>query len=345
MFSAIASSFDQWIEIGGKGSLLRRPTDLIVDGLKSLQIQVEGSRLPLRIKGPLRPGAYVVDGSQSSQFISGLLMALPMLAGDSTLEIQNPKSTPYLAMTLSAMERFGARVNHQEYHHFAITGGQRYHGTNIIVEADWSGLAFLLVAGTIAGDVRIESVRSESYQADRVIVDIIRQAGGRIEFVQGGITAKHSSLMGFTTDATDCPDLFPPLAVLATQCNGRSRIRGVHRLAHKESDRATVLIGELGKLGADLFIEGDDLVVDGPNQLPGGEVDAHGDHRIAMALACAGLVSDTPVVINGAEHIAKSYPDFFCDIRDVGGSVQGDESLFDRRGAQYFLENFAEHHE
>ncbi len=220
------------------------------------------------------------------------------------------------------MRSFGAEVEVSEgYRHFHVSGS--YKGADIEIEADWSGLAFIIVAGAIAGNgVIIDHVRPTSLQADRAILDAMDRSGGNYRFAENGIEiAPAAELSAFTMDATNCPDLFPPLAVLASQCHGQSRIAGVHRLKHKETDRASGIISEFNKIGITVSIDGDEMVIEGKQPVKGGEASSLGDHRMAMALACLGLVAQKPVIIDHAESIGKSYPGFYDDMRRLGARL------------------------
>ena len=295
------------------GSLARRPTGDLHRALRGLGAEcgTENGLPPVRVRGPLRGGRARVDGSETSQFLSGLLMALPRCPEDSTLEVRDLKSLPYAAMTLDLVRAYGGSVGHDAgFTRFHIPGGQSYAGRDVTVEADWSGAAFLLVAGAVAGEVVAEGLSPESLQADRAILRVLALAGAEVVWEKGGIRAGRDELHAFAFDATHCPDLFPCLAVLACACAGESRIAGVGRLRHKETDRASALVDELGKIGGRLRVEDDILLVEG-TELRGGEADSRGDHRIAMALAVAGLISREGVRIRGASCVAKSYPGFF----------------------------------
>jgi 3-phosphoshikimate 1-carboxyvinyltransferase len=303
-------------------------------------VKVEGENLPLRILGPLRAGTYEVDGSMSSQLITGLLISMPLLDEKSVLIAKELKSTPYIDMTLDIMAEFGVEVNSEAHSRFEIAGGQRYSGKDYTIESDWSGLAFPLIAGA----VRITDVSTESLQADRAILEVLEMCGAQMTIGNNTIHILKSEMEAFEFDATDCPDLFPPLVILAARCEGITRIRGVHRLAYKESNRAEVLRDEFGKLGVQLVISGDEMIIVGFQQVNGGEVDAHGDHRIAMALTLAGMVAQQDVVIHGAEAVSKSYPDFYADIQDLRGRLSGPEELYSRHTSAHCLEDLAQHH-
>ncbi|HPB29635.1 MAG TPA: 3-phosphoshikimate 1-carboxyvinyltransferase [Acidobacteriota bacterium] len=331
LFPAIAALGADAVTITGRGSLLRRPVGPIENPLRQLgaECMSTGGHLPLRVRGPLRGGPVEVDGALTSQFLTGLLMALPLAPGDSILTVRRLASRPYIDLTLAVMRAFGVTAGHEEYGEFRIRGNQRYRPGEYIVEGDWSGAAFLLVAGAVAGDIVVTGLDPASTQADRLVLDALAAAGAAPEWdaVPGGLPATdrvriaREEPRAFEVDLTDAPDLFPPLVALAVHCRGRSAMRGADRLAHKESDRATALIRMFTRLGGDVRREGDVLVVVGGRRLVGGTVDAGGDHRMAMAAAVAALGAAGPVTIVGAECVRKSYPDFFADLATLGANL------------------------
>ena len=217
LFTPIASLAERPIRIVGRGSLLERPMQMMIEPLKRLGVRVEDNRgyLPFEVCGPLRGGETEVDGSVSSQFITGLLLALPMAAIDTTLHVEKAVSTPYLDMTIDTAKRFGVDIFHRDYHEFYIPGGQRYRGLDLTIEGDWSAAAMLLVAGAVAGEVCVENLSALSKQADTAVLDALARAGAEITIEGDSITAARRELHGFEFDATQCPDLFPALAVLA----------------------------------------------------------------------------------------------------------------------------------
>ncbi|WP_005033349.1 3-phosphoshikimate 1-carboxyvinyltransferase [Holophaga foetida] len=319
--SAVAALFDRRLTLAGHGSLATRPVDMVVDALRQFGVLVEtrGGCPPVTIQGPLRGGRAVVDGSSSSQFLSGLLLALPRAQGDSELEVQNLRSGPYVQMTLDVLKAFGLQAEATaDLSRFRIPGRQAYRAATVDVEGDWSGAAFLLVAGAIAGDVTVEGLLAHSAQADRAILAALEAAGAVPVWEQGAVRVRRTDLRAFDFDATDCPDLFPPLAALACHCEGTTRILGVDRLKHKESDRAAALCKELGALGAAVEVQGNLMLVTG-GPLRGATVDSHNDHRIAMAAAVAALRSQFGVAIEGEGCVAKSYPEFFEDLATLQG--------------------------
>ena len=323
MFSPIAALADQTMMMNGTGSLLKRPVQMITDSLNQLgcRCQSQDGFLPVWIKGPLKSGKAIIDGSVSSQLVTGLLMALPVIKGDSEITVNNLQSLPYIDMTINILKQFGISVTHHRYETFRIPGKQKYHPVNLTVEGDWSGAAFLLVAGALAGSVTVSGLQSDSLQADRQILKALGNTGARIEASENKVTVSRDELRAFDFDATHCPDLFPPLVALAAHCNGISRIEGVGRLIHKESNRAKVLQEEFYKIGISMRVDGGNLYVTGPSLMKTGEVDSHGDHRIAMAAATVAMIARTPVKIAGSECVAKSYPGFYQDLKSLGGRI------------------------
>lgn len=324
LFTPVISLGDKETLVTGEGSLLRRPVGMMKEALRRMGVDFEDNegKLPIRLKGPLRAGKVNVDGSTSSQFVSGLLFALPLVDGKSEIEVINLKSKPYIDMTLSALSDFGVNVKNDGYRVFYVEGTQEYKAQEYYVEGDWSGASFLLVAGAIAGRVRVTGLKVDSLQADRAVINVLHMAGAVVKEGKNYVEASYGTLRGFDFDATECPDLFPPLVALASCCKGRSKIKGVHRLVYKESNRAEALLEEFRKMGVRLSVENDYIVVDGEGQPEGGRVSSHNDHRIAMACAVAGLASKEGVVISGAEAVEKSYPTFFEDIKKLGAKVR-----------------------
>ncbi|HLO67229.1 MAG TPA: 3-phosphoshikimate 1-carboxyvinyltransferase [Holophaga sp.] len=304
-----------------RGSLRGRPMDMVLEPLRQLgaRCEAEGGLPPLRVRGPLKGGTVTVDGRASSQFLSGLLLALPLAEGDSRVEVVGLRSGPYVRMTLDVLAAFGARVRASaDLSLIEVPGGQRYRPVDLDVEGDWSGAAFLLAAGAVAGDVAVEGLDPRSAQADRAVVEALGAAGADLAWEGGALRARRSDLAGFAFDATDCPDLFPPLAALACHARGTTRLKGASRLRAKESDRAEALVTELTALGGRLSLEGDWMVIEG-GPLEGGRVDPRNDHRIAMAGALAALRSRRGVHMDGEGCVDKSYPSFFRDLESLRG--------------------------
>jgi 3-phosphoshikimate 1-carboxyvinyltransferase len=319
MFSSIAALSSKKLKLVGRGSLKTRPMKTVEDFLSGLgaKVSLNGELPPITIQGPIKSGKITLDGSLSSQYLTGLLLALPTLPGETELTVLNLKSKPYIEMTLELISDFGVKIEHDSnFFNFFIPGNQKYRSREYTVEGDWSGAAFLAVAAAIAGDVTIENLRIDSKQADRKIVDAILQFGALLTSKENSLQVKRAGANPILFDATECPDLFPPLVALAASANGVSRIRGVHRLKHKESDRENALKTEFRKLGIEILTEDDCLVVTG-GPISGVKVFSHHDHRIAMALAVAGLNAATTVEIEHPECVAKSYPDFYKDLNSL----------------------------
>lgn len=315
MFTPVASLWKEPITLQGEGSLTVRPVRALESPLRMLGVQITTTNgfVPVQVCGPMRGGEATVDGSLSSQILTGLLIAAPYAENDVCLHVSNLKSKPYIDITLSMMQDFGVTYTRNGYEEFVIPAGQTYKARDFSVEGDWSGASFLLVAAALAGDITVTNISLDSCQADKAICTVLEQVGAFMEVHNNSIRVAHSALRSFTFDATECPDLFPPLVSLAAHCDGISQIRGVSRLAHKESDRATVLQSEFAKIGTHIDIQGDTMLVVGET-VTGGSIHAHNDHRIAMAGAVAALKAPRPIEIENPECVAKSYPQFWDDL-------------------------------
>jgi 3-phosphoshikimate 1-carboxyvinyltransferase len=323
MFSPIAALYPAEITMVGANSLKKRPMGMIEDALSQLGVKCSstGGFLPLTIQGPIRGGRCEIDGSVSSQLLTGLLMALPLAERDSEIIVRNLKSKPYIDMTIQLLRSFGIRVEYSGYELFTIPGNQEYTPRKYTVESDWSGGAFLLVAGAVNGNLHVQGLHADSKQSDMAILRALEQAGAKMKIREDQIDISRSELNAFEFDATESPDLFPPLVALAAYSSGISTIRGVSRLIYKESDRATALKAEFGKMNINIEIEGDMMKVTG-GQPTGARVESHDDHRIAMAVAVAALRATGKVNIRDSQCVAKSYPGFFDDIRHLGAIVR-----------------------
>ncbi len=330
MFTPIAALSAAPLTITGSGSLVNRPMDFFDQILPQLGVSIHSNagKLPLRVQGPLQPRPVTVDGSLSSQFLTGLLMAFAAAAQKSVqIQVNDLKSRPYIDLTLSVLRHFGWQVNHEDYTLFNIAPALLPAAEiEYTVEGDWSGAAFLLVAGAVSGSVMVQGIDAASTQADKAILQALRDSGALLDIEAAGVRCSvpaggQAALRAFSFDATDCPDLFPPLAALAVHCAGVSRIRGVSRLAHKESDRGLTLQEELGKMGAEIRLNGDWMEISGGQVLHGAEVHSRHDHRIAMACAVAALPAAGAVTIHAAEAINKSYPVFFEHLQQLGVAV------------------------
>ena len=331
MFAPIAALSNKPIVINGTGSLLTRPMNFFDEIFPKLDIAIESNngKLPIKIKGPLQPKNITIDGSLSSQFLTGLLMAFGKAATEPvTISVTNLKSKPYIDLTLQVMNIFGYEVTNNNFESFLIKPVSKSTDQIIeyTVEGDWSGGAFLLVAGAIAGKITVNGLDTFSTQADKAILQALIDCGSTISIREkqidiGRPATGNSGLKAFHFDATDCPDLFPPLVALASYCNGTTVIEGVNRLAHKESNRGLTLQEEFGKMGIVIKLQDDLMLVEGGAGVNGAKVHSHHDHRIAMACAVAGLKADGETIIEEAEAINKSYPDFYEHLKQLKAIV------------------------
>ena len=336
------------VRVSGEKTLLNRPlTDahdiMAAYGVRLYPEEQTGPRkndcyLPLKVAGPLIPGRADVSGKGGSQLLSGLLSALPMAGDKSVLYVHEPRSIPYLFITVDVLKKFGIRMGSemeggddfletQDWSlctgvNFRIKGSQRYQAADFAIEADWSGAAPFLVAGAIFGDVEVTGLDTRSLQADISVMDILMEAGAsmsQLDGPDGPIHVKRAPLSPFHTDLNNCPDLFPMVAVLAAFCPGESHILGVERLRHKETDRAAAIEAMLSKMEVPVTIEEDEMTITGMGLtrrlatgrlLRGGEYPSYGDHRMVMALKVASLGADSPVVIDDTACVSKSFPAF-----------------------------------
>lgn len=312
--SALGGSYN----LSGEASIVRRQHRFFEQYLsgKSLVITSNEGRLPIRLTGRLSCGRYEVDGSESSQFISGLLMALPLLDGVSELYVNQLKSRPYVEMTLHTLHAFGIQIERITDYSYRIPGGQRYQACQYTVEGDWSSASYWIVASALGHAIKLSGLKLDSIQADQSILRAIEATGGvwRINELNE-LEIIDSKLRAFHFDATDCPDLFPALVTLAAFCDGVSVVKGVSRLSNKESNRGEVLQSEFSKLGVRIELEVDEMIIHGGEGIKSGVVNSHGDHRIAMCLAIAGSLIKNGVEIEQADVVDKSYPNFWSDLQ------------------------------
>ena len=351
MVPVLAAIAKNPVRVTGEKTLLNRPLSDAHDIMAAFGVRLypESSNtlsderkadcyLPLKVVGPLIPGRADVSGKGGSQLISGLLAALPLMGGKSTVYVHDPRSIPYLFITVDVLKKFGIRIGSemegndefmetQDWSlcsglNFHIKGSQRYQAADFAIEADWSGAAPFLTAGAIFGDVEVTGLDTTSLQADISILDILMQAGASMSQMDeptGSIHIKRAPLSPFDADLNNCPDLFPMVAVLAAFCPGESHILGVQRLRHKETDRAAAIAEMLQQMGVPVSMDDDQMTVTGMGLsqrlatgqlLKGGNFVSHADHRMVMALKVASLGADSPVVIDDTTCVAKSFPGF-----------------------------------
>ncbi len=337
------------VRVTGEKTLLRRPLAAAHDILAAYGIRLypeiapanerkSDCYLPLKVAGPLIPGRADVSGKGGSQLLSGLLAALPLAGGKSDLYISEPRSIPYLFMTVDVLKAFGVRISsemegdeafieNQDWSrctgvHFRIRGEQRYRAADFQLEGDWSGAAAFLVAAAIFGEVEVTGLDTRSLQADLSILDILMEAGASLSQLDGPDGPVHvvrAPLNAFRADLNQCPDLFPLVAVLAAFCPGETHLLGVERLRHKETDRAVALVETLTRMGVNVVVNDDEMVVNGislsqrvttDRLLQGGSYSSYGDHRMVMALRVAALGANAPVEIDDTVCVSKSFPSF-----------------------------------
>lgn len=318
ILSAVASTLSSEVILTAEGTLRQRKMDSLSKAIIAMGAECTSTegKAPLSVKGPLRGGTAYIDGQDSSQVLSGLLIAAPLALSDVHLLVDNLKSIPYIDLSLQMMEDFGVEVKHEQYKDFYIKAPQNYKPANITIEGDWSGASFLLVAGAIAGRITVTNLNPASTQADKRILDALALAGANIHIGPHEVTVSKNPLKAFEFDANHCPDLFPPLLALASCCEGESIIMGTDRLHNKESNRAFTLYNEFGKMGVPIRIENNMMRITG-SKIKGAHTDSHSDHRIAMACAVGALRASGPVSISGADAVNKSYPDFFEQLNTV----------------------------
>jgi len=320
----LALTTGEEFEFVGRGKLPGRPMDDYYRIFKEKEISFETNegKLPLTVKGRLKAGKYSLEGNVSSQFVTGLLLALPISGGTSEIILKSPlESGTYVDITLRVQEDFGVKVERDGYESFRIEN-QSYHPADVEMEGDYSQAAFWMVAGLIGERIEMEGLKKDSPQGDRAAVELLRRMGGMLYESPGLMTAERSSMKSIIMDASNCPDIVPIIAVAAALAEGTTIIKNAERLRYKESDRLKATKEELSKLGANIEETDDGLVVRGVKALKGGaKVWSHNDHRIAMALAVASTVCQEPVVIEGMDAIRKSYPEFVNDFKKLGGEI------------------------
>ena len=319
----IASLTGQAVSFTGRGRLMERPQSVYEALYREQGLRFEQSASGLTVEGALTPGEYRLAGNVSSQFISGLLFALPLLSGASVIRITPPfESRSYVDLTLRALADFGVRAAFTDENTIAVPGGQAYRPCAYTVEGDYSQAAFLAVLGAARGGVAVTGLREDSLQGDRAILDILARCGARIIRTDGAALFEKSALRGTEIDLADCPDLGPVLMVLGALCKGETVIRNAARLRMKESDRIAAMEQELRKMGAELFSTQDTVTVRGGALHGTDGLYGHNDHRVVMALAVAAYAAGVPAAIGGAEAVNKSWPDFFETVRALGGKVE-----------------------
>ena len=321
----LASLTGQSITFVGRGRLMERPQSVYETLYREQNLHFEQANGQLTVAGSLRSGEYTLAGNVSSQFISGLLFALPLLAGDSTLHLIPPvESRSYIEMTRAAQAAFGVTSHWLDDTTLCIPGGQQYHPRDYIVEGDYSQAAFLAVLGAVKGGITLTGLAAETLQGDAAILDILRRCGAKFTRTEAGLVFEQAPLHGVDIDLADCPDLGPVLMVLGLLCEGTTVIRNAERLRIKESDRIAAMEAELRACGGVLSSEGGTITVQGCKprlHAPEAPLSGHNDHRVVMSLTVLALTADIPLAINEAEAVQKSWPHFFDALKPLGVEV------------------------
>ncbi len=309
-------------EFIGHGRLPERPIGIFTDELPKhgVECQTEGG-LPLKVSGKLTSGRFEIPGNVSSQFITGLLFALPLLDGDSDIVLTSPlESVGYINMTIRTMAEFGVVVTKTDYG-WHINGSQAYIPHNYTTDGDWSQAAFFLVSGAIDGEITVKNLNQNSAQGDKKIAEIIAEFGAEVEQSADCVRVKSRAMRAITIDASQIPDLVPVLAVCATFAEGKTRIINAERLRIKESDRLKSTAELINSLGGAVTETADGLEITGVKSLKGGEADGYNDHRIVMSCAVCATRLSGEIVCSDAMSINKSYPNFFEEYNSIGGKA------------------------
>ena len=317
----IAAACSDHFTLTGKNGLCKRPFADLCDAMAPNGTTCSDTHLPITTSGRLHGGVFSIRGDVSSQYISGLLFALPLLDGDSEIRLTTPAvSVGYIDMTLSTLAMFGIAVEKTEGGYF-VKGKQTYTPVaEYFAEGDWSNATFWLCAGAVGDRLTVRGLRYDSLQKDRMVLDILAKAGAKITRGENEITIERAPMHGIDFDGEDIPDALPALATVLSLADGESRICGGARLRIKESDRIATTVAMLRALGADVTATDDGFAIRGVTRFAGGEVDAANDHRIAMCASFASQCATAPVIILGAECVNKSYPTFFDDFKKLGGN-------------------------
>lgn len=319
LLTAIASLKPNSVSLFGSGSLTNRNQSFFEQFLPEMGVNVQTNKgkPPVSVTGSLKTGVYSVDGSESSQYISGLLIAFSQTPGITTLKVENCMSKPYIEMTLHTLQSFGVKINEVEKDIYQIEGKQIIRETDYTIDGDWSSASYWLVASALGLSISVSGLSMASRQADKAILSAFMTANCRIMNTENGLHVDGSDRQPLDFDATDCPDLFPALVTYSALTEGVSEIKGVNRLINKESNRGEALKNEFEKLGITIRIEGDMMLIEGKKIIQPVTVSSHNDHRIAMCLAIASVAGNTQLIIEKPEAVGKSYPGFWRDLESL----------------------------
>lgn len=320
LMSTIGLGLAKRLIIQGEGTLLNRSIVSLTDQLRAIGLHVQSNNgfLPIVIEGEITNSSLSVNASDSSQFLSGLLISLSQRPFDSVVHVSALSSTPYVDLTIDVVKDFGVRIRHDNYDTFYIEGNQSLSAQKINMEGDWSGASNHLVGAAISGEITMKGLSIVSTQADKCMLEVLADFGAIVEVNEREIKVKQNEKRPFVFDASNCPDLFPPLAILACAAVGTTEIKGLHRLVNKESNRQLSIVKMLNVLGVNFKIVSDSIFIEGNGVVQGGTIATYNDHRISMAGAIAACIAASEITIDNVECVAKSYPNFFNDLEVLG---------------------------
>jgi 3-phosphoshikimate 1-carboxyvinyltransferase len=324
--TAICSLVEGECKLTGGASLSQRPIEPLLRGLRQLGVPCYSNKgfPPVVVKGTgkIKSGNISIRGDISSQFVSALLLVTPMGNGTTMIDLTTPlESKPYVSLTIDIQRRFGIGIEHSDDMRTFEIDQQEFSTTDIIIEGDWSSAAYILAAGALGGRVTVSNLNLESRQADRAIMEILREMGVKVVKGNGSISVRKSELEAIKWDLSDAPDLFPIVSTLCSAANGESLLKGLGRLRFKESDRIHAMVDGLGKMGIKLKQEKNWMKIEGGKPM-GNIINPYKDHRIAMALGTLGLIADGKTTILDADCVSKSYPRFWEVLFNIGADVR-----------------------
>jgi 3-phosphoshikimate 1-carboxyvinyltransferase len=321
----IASLVEEDVKLSGSAGLMRRPLQPLIEAMNQLGVSIDPAGLEVKVKAAsVKGGRVQIPGNVSSQFISGLLFAGPLMKEGLEISVTSPlESRGYVALTIETLKQHGINVQkNREMSLFHVAPHQTYWSADHTIPGDYSSAAFLMSAAAVTGSrIIITGLSQDEWDPDSAFLKILNQMGARSSFSSVGLHVEGLTLKASKVNISNCPDLGPVIAVLGACADGKTEITGAERLRYKESDRLTAIASELTRLGGEVKVTDDGMIVSGPSNLRGGTVDSHGDHRIAMALVVAALNAAEPITIRNAQSVNKSYPTFFDDIRSLGVEV------------------------
>lgn len=320
-FIPVAAALGKEVTFTGEGRLPQRPLGEYIELLPKHGVQIQSSgSLPLHISGKLQSGDFHIRGDISSQYITGLMLALPLLDGDSNIILTTPlKSKPYVDMTVNVLTDYGVEIKETDSGYF-VKGNQHYCVRDYTVEGDWSHAAFFMSAAAIGGRITLKGLDMHSAQGDKAVCDVMRLFGAEVAADENGVTCAHRELRGIDIDCDDIPDMVPAIAVTAAFAKGKTVIRGAQRLRFKESDRIEAIVSNLKKMGVGVTETADGMIIE-PARVSGAALKGYNDHRIVMAFSVAASFANGGTTIDDAQSVNKTYPSFFDDFKQLGGKA------------------------